>query len=169
MDLENPITQMLRQAEGIGALVQGVSDRQAQWKPDPASWSILEVINHLVDEENEDFRARLDLVLHHPEGAWQSIDPERWVTERGYNQQGLDQSWEAFLTAREESVVWLKGLASPDWTAAYQAPFGRITAGDILAAWVAHDLLHLRQLVELHWAYLVARVEPYSVRYAGVW
>jgi hypothetical protein len=169
MDLESLTTQMLRQAEGIRALVEGVSDRQARWKPDADSWSILEVINHLVDEEREDFRARLDLVLHYPEKAWQSIDPERWVTERGYNQRGLDQSREAFLAVRKESISWLEGLASPDWAAAHEAPFGRIAAGDIMAAWVAHDLLHLRQLVELHWAYLKVRVEPYGVRYAGVW
>jgi hypothetical protein len=169
MDLENLTAEMLRQAEGIGALVQGVSDYQARWKPESVSWSILEVINHLVDEEREDFRPRLDLVLHQPEGVWRSIDPERWVTERGYNQRSLDQSQEAFLAAREESVVWLKELESPDWAAAYEAPFGRIAAGDILAAWVAHDLLHLRQLVELHWAYLEVWVEPYGVRYAGVW
>jgi hypothetical protein len=169
MDLENLTAQMLRQAEGIRTLVQGVSDRQARWKPDPDSWSILEVINHLVDEEREDFRARLDLVLHYPEEAWQSIDPERWVTERGYNQCALDQSREAFLAARAESIAWLREPASPDWATAYEAPFGRIAAGDIMAAWVAHDLLHLRQLVELHWSYLVVRVEPYSVRYAGAW
>ena len=132
-------------------------------------WSILEVTNHLVDEEREDFRARLDLVLHHPEEAWQAIDPERWVTERGYNQHVLDQSREAFLTARRKSVAWLHELTSPDWAAAYEAPFGRITAGDIMAARVAHDLLHLRQLVELHWSYLTVQVEPYSVGYAGVW
>jgi hypothetical protein len=37
-----------------------------------------------------------------------------------------------------------------------------------MAAWLAHDLLHLRPLVELHWAYLVVRAGPYSVVYAGV-
>jgi hypothetical protein len=169
MDLVNLTAQMLRQAEGIQALVQGVSDPQARWKPDPASWSILEVINHLVDEEREDFQPRLDLVLHHPEGAWRSIDPEGWVTEREYNRRDIDQSRQAFPAAREESLIWLNGLESPDWARSFEAPFGRITAGDIMAAWVAHDLLHLRQLVELHWAYLEARIQPYGVRYAGVW
>jgi hypothetical protein len=169
MNLEDLTTRMLRQAEGIRELVHSVSDTQARWKPDPSSWSILEVINHLVDEEREDFRARLDLVLHHPEEAWQSIDPERWVTERRYNQRRLDQSCEAFLAAREDSIAWLRELTVPDWAVAYEAPFGRVAAGDIMAAWVAHDLLHLRQLVELHWAYLVAQVGPYSVRYAGAW
>ena len=46
-------------ADVIAAQVAGVSDEQARWKPDPAQWSILEVMSHLADEEIEDFRARL--------------------------------------------------------------------------------------------------------------
>jgi len=38
-----------------------------------------------------------------------------------------------------------------------------------MAAWVAHDLLHLRQLVELHYAWTVAKAAPYSLQYAGEW
>ncbi len=44
-----------------------------------------------------------------------------------------------------------------------------MTAGDLLAAWVAHDVLHLRQLVELRYAYLVEEAQPNSVGYAGEW
>ena len=39
----------------------------------------------------------------------------------------------------------------------------------MLAAWVAHDLLHLRQLVELHYAWTAQQLQPYSVAYAGDW
>jgi hypothetical protein len=42
-------------------------------------------------------------------------------------------------------------------------------AGDMLAAWVAHDLLHMRQLVELHRTYTVTQLAPYDTRYAGEW
>jgi hypothetical protein len=34
----------------IRLLVEGVSPEQAHLNPDPESWSILEVINHLYDE-----------------------------------------------------------------------------------------------------------------------
>ena len=48
-------------------------------------------------------------------------------------------------------------------------PWGKLTAGDLLASWAAHDLLHLRQLNELRYAYLIQVAAPYSVRYAGDW
>ena len=169
MDLNGFTSQMTSNARRIRALVEGVSDEQACWKPDSASWSILEVINHLYDEEREDFRVRLDFTLHRPGQPWPGIDPEGWVTERAYNQRGLEESLKNFLAAREESLGWLRDLSEPDWEAGYEAPFGRIRAGDLLVSWVGHDLMHMRQLVELQWAYLVDQVEPYGVRYAGVW
>ena len=169
MDLNHLISQMTHNARRICALAEGVSDRQARWKPALASWSILEVVNHLLDEEREDFRAHLDLALHRPGEPWPRIDPEGWVTQRGYNERDPGESLEGFLAAREESLAWLRGLASPNWEATYEAPFGRITAGDIFASWVAHDLLHMRQLVELHWAYTTLLVAPHKVDYAGSW
>lgn len=169
MDIEYFATLMAENAARIRALVRGVSEQQARWRPDPDSWSILEVVNHLLDEERQDFRVRLDYTLYRPGEPWPSIDPGGWVTERAYNQQDLDDSLAQFLSEREASIAWLRTLAGPDWDATCEAPWGPIRAGDLFAAWVAHDLLHTRQLVELHWAYTVAELEPYSVDYAGTW
>jgi hypothetical protein len=60
-------------------------------------------------------------------------------------------------------------LGAADWEARYTAPFGVMSAGDLLASWVAHDVLHMRQLVELHRAYIVHLAEPYNTEYAGPW
>jgi hypothetical protein len=169
MDLEYCIKQLAEDAQRVGALVDGVNEAQARWKPDPDSWSILEVICHLLDEERYDFRVRLDITLHKTNESWPSIDPAGWVTERGYNEQDLAIALQGYLEEREASLAWLRGLERPDWEAAYKAPWGPITAGDLLASWVAHDLLHMRQLVELHWYYKEEQVAPYSTRYAGEW
>jgi hypothetical protein len=169
MDMESLSAKMAENATRIRALVRGVSGQQARWKPDPASWSILEVVNHLLDEERQDFRVRLDYTFHRPGEPWPPIDPEGWVTERQYNQTDLETSLDAFLAEREASLAWLKDLPAPNWQATYEAPWGPIPAGDLFASWVAHDLLHMRQLVELHWAYTTAELGPYRVDYAGVW
>lgn len=169
MDIQRIVTQLDCNAQAIRALVAGCSAQQARWKPDATSWSVLEVINHLLDEEREDFRARIDAALYRSEELWFRINPPGWVTERGYNQRELEPSLQGFLEARAESLEWLRGLGEVDWAQEHQAPFGTIRAGDFLAAWVAHDVLHMRQLVELKWAYLVQEVAPYDVEYAGEW
>lgn len=153
----------------IETMVEGVSDEQARWKPDEAAWSVLEVINHLYDEEMEDFRLRIDYTLYRPGEEWPPIDPEGWVTERHYNGRVLESSVWNFLSARERSLEWLRNLPPSDWDREYRAQFGVIRAGDILASWVVHDLLHLRQLVELQYLYDRERLAPNEAEYAGDW
>ena len=169
MKLDLFISQMEANAQRLRTLAEGVSDEQARWKPDPESWSILEVVHHLRDEEKEDFRVFLDYTLHRPGDTRPKISPQSWVTERKYNEQDPGEALDGFLAARIESLVWLRGLTSPDWESVYKAPWGPIKAGDIFAAWVSHDILHIRQLVRLHWAYTAGLVKPYSSKYAGDW
>lgn len=169
MNLEHFAARMENHARTVQTMVQNVTDEQARWNPNPESWSVLEVVNHLYDEERLDFRVRLDIILHRPGQEWPPIDPEGWVKDRRYNERDLKESLRNFLGARQASLDWLKTLSPPKWDAVYEAPWGPMTAGDMFAAWVAHDLLHLRQLVELQWAYTTQELRPYRVRYAGPW
>jgi hypothetical protein len=152
----------------FAALVDGVGAEQARWKPEPQKWSILEVTCHIADEEVEDFRRRLDLTLHHPGDPWPPIDPQAWATERRYNERELAAALERFLSERRESVEWLRGLAGVDLDLSYEHPrAGRLRAGDLLASWLDHDLIHIRQITRLHHQWLVERALPYRTEYAG--
>jgi hypothetical protein len=169
MDYDYLIRQLSQNARRIEALVRDIPVDEARWKPSPESWSILEVVNHLLDEERGDFRVRLDIILHHPDRQPPSIDPEGWVTERQYNQRDLDESLQGFLDERQKSLEWLESLVAPDWDGEYSMPFGSIRAGDMLAAWVTHDQLHMRQIVEIQRANVEVKARPYSLEYAGEW
>lgn len=164
------IAQLATQAERIRQLCAGVEDEQARWRPEADAWSMLEVVNHLADEERADFRVRLDCILYRPDEPWPPIDPGAWVLERDYNGRDLPESLARFSEAREESLAWLRSLGNPDLDARAAAPWGgALCGGDMLAAWVAHDLLHMRQLVELHYAWTRRQLRPWSVAYAGDW
>ena len=169
MNLPYFITQMASHAQAVKNLASNIPDEQARWKPDADTWSILEVINHLLDEERLDFRVRLEIILRRSSEDWPPINPQGWVTERAYNQRDLGESLAGFLAEREKSLAWLASLDQPDFSTVCRTAFGEMTAGDMYAAWVAHDLLHLRQLVELHYAYTAQAVQPYSPLYAGNW
>ena len=153
----------------VAALARGIPDEQARWKPVATSWSILEVICHLADEEEFDFPVRLKIILEGSDKPWPPIDPPAWVEEHDYLNADLFQTLNRYVNLRNQSLEWLDSLDSPEWTTIYQAPFGELVAGDMLASWAAHDLLHLRQLVELQYAYLIKRASPYKVQYAGEW
>jgi hypothetical protein len=129
MDLEFFLTQMSAHVGAISSLTLGISAEQARWKPDSEKWSILEVINHLYDEERLDFRLRLDIILHHPNQSWPPINPQGWVAEHAYDQRDLVQSVDDFLLERQKSLAWLKGLENPDWNASITAPLASSRRG----------------------------------------
>lgn len=170
MDQHKLADQLGLQAHRIEVLLSGVTDEQMRWKPSPDDWSMLEVINHLVDEEREDFRTRLDILLHRPADPWPPIDPQGWVTARAYNERDPGESLANFLIERERSLTWLRGLANPDWDSSAAAPWGaQFPAGNMAASWATHDLVHMRQLVELHYAWNLRQIAPYDGGYAGDW
>jgi hypothetical protein len=170
MDLKFFIDRLSTNRDVFAGLLKSVSLRQARWKPSPDKWSMLEVINHLYDEEGEDFRARVELVLADPTGPWPPIDPRNWVITRAYNERELDTSLNNFFTEREKSLAWLEELRSPKWDNRHQHAEGRsLSGGDLLASWLAHDFLHIRQLARLHWQYVGAIADPYLTTYGGPW
>jgi hypothetical protein len=169
MDKQFYVALLVAHACTIRGLAQGLTAEQAHWKPNVGSWSVVEVINHLVDEEVEDFRAHLAGLHSRPIQPWTAIDPQGWVTARRYQDRQLEQSLEAFLQARSESLAWLESLAAPDWTLVYDMVWGKLSAGDLLASWAAHDLLHIRQLTELNYTLLAMASLPERVAYAGDW
>ncbi len=169
MDFDTLYLELIDSTNMIMALLAGVSQDEARLKPDPESWSVLEVVCHLYDEEREDFREHLDFILNRRGQEWHRIDPPGWVTERQYNSRDFRDMKEKFFGERSRSLDWLKGLAGADWEASYASPFGTMKAGDMFASWVAHDNLHLRQLVELRRARLERISQPYSIAYAGDW
>jgi hypothetical protein len=153
----------------VAALARGIPEQQARWKPMETSWSILEVICHLADEEEFDFPVRLKLIMEGSERPWPTIDPQGWVEEHEYLKSDLYEVLNRYVKLRNQSLEWLDSLETPDWAEVVQSPSGDMVAGDMLASWAAHDLLHLRQLVELNYAYLIKRASPFKVDYAGEW
>jgi hypothetical protein len=44
-----------------------------------------------------------------------------------------------------------------------------MTAARLAASWLAHDLLHIRQIAKLHCDWVVAEAKPEEVSHAGKW
>ncbi|MBL8063468.1 MAG: DinB family protein [Anaerolineales bacterium] len=153
----------------IRALLAGVGAEEARIKPSKGTWSILEVTCHLYDEEREDFREHLDFILHRQHEEWHAIAPQAWVKLRKYNEQDFGKMKGNFFRERTKSLAWLKSLKNADWNIRFKSQFGSMRAGDMFASWVAHDNLHIRQLVELRRWHIEKDSKPYKIRYAGEW
>lgn len=154
----------------LRAACAGLTDDDALYRADGAAWSILEIVCHLADEEESDFPLRLERTLNDPSAPWDPIDPEGWATSRRYREQSLADQLDRFESLRERRVAWLRSLASPDWDATHVHPKGHVfRAGDLLAAWSAHDALHLRQIAKRLFELSQRDGQGYETDYAGEW
>jgi len=170
IDIEEIVRHLTGNAGAMRALYQTISEDQAKWKPDPDTWSLEEVMQHVYNEERIDFRKHLKEMLSDPPQPWGKSRPEEHIS-------GIDwrQSLDGFLDERRASLDWLEALESPNWDKSSQVSSGpagdvwSLSAGDVLVSWVAHDFLHLRQMNELLYAWNEKDASPYSVQYAGGW
>lgn len=170
MEFDILYQELRNSTEIINTLLLGISQEEAQYKPTPETWSILEVTCHLHDIEREDFREHLDFILHRQGEEYHVIDPQAWVKARKYNEQDFQEMQDRFFSERRISLQWLKGLAADtDWDITYTSNYGSLTAGEMFCSWVAHDNLHIRQLVELRRARIEQITKPYPIEYAGEW
>lgn len=170
IDADRLIVRLDRCADALPAIVSCIAHEDARWRPDENSWSLLEIVCHLADEEVDDFRTRTILTLHQPDADWPPIDPQGWATQREYQSQSLPEQIERFVHLRRESVAILNDLDDPDWSRTHSHPsFGAMSAGQMLASWCAHDALHLRQISRRMYQ-LVERDAPgVDLMYAGSW
>ena len=61
--IEAMISPLEASGRSIAAAYEGLDEESARWRPGPARWSLLEILCHLLDEEREDFRRRIALLL----------------------------------------------------------------------------------------------------------
>lgn len=169
MDRPYLINQLARQGDVFRTMFTGLTPEEIRWKPAPDKWCALEIICHLYDEEREDFRARLTSVLETPDQPFTKIDPQAWVTEREYMDQDPNLKLADFLSERNKSVKWLRGLTDAPWSNTYVHPkVGPVSCDLLLTNWVAHDIHHIRQLNNLRYGYL-ASISVVPLDYAGKW
>ena len=149
------ITNLESNGKEFQHVLSGLSKEEILYKPKPQKWCLLEVVCHLHDEEREDFRERVKSVLENPETPFRKIDPVAWVTQRKYMEQDFEYILSNFLTERAETIKWLRSLKEPRWDHAYIHPkVGPVTASLLLTNWLAHDYLHMRQILKLKYDFL---------------
>ena len=166
---------LLTAARAELAQMPGVLDRllggldAAAWRarPAPAEWAPVEIVCHLRDEETEDFGARVRVVA---EGGdrFTPIDPERWAVDRVYLEDDGPRALAAFRERRTTNLAFLTTLAPARLAGAVTHPrTGSLSGLDLLAAWVAHDRLHVAQLAATLARSWAEHWRPLRTEYAG--
>ncbi len=163
------IDELNNNKEIIVRLLSDLPSQLEKWKYENDNWCIIEVLCHLVDEEVHDFRARFLSLIRDPTKPFEPIDPQGWVLARGYIHQDLSSKLIEFEKKRTESINLLKDLEEISWENIYQHPtLGAMTPKMILTNWLAHDYLHIKQILRIKHKFL-ANLSNESLSYAGTW
>lgn len=170
MNHEALIARMAAFPAALRAAASVVCVADAHFKPAPEHWSILEICCHLLDEEREDFEARLRSTLEDPKRVWAELNHDQIAERRGYNARDLATVLDSFTQERARTIAWLRTLVAADWGSTHQHPhFGPLRAGDLMASWSAHDALHLRQVAKRLYNLTQRDASAFKLSYAGEW
>lgn len=163
MDVDEARSRLSLGLDLVASAVAGLDDDEAWFAPRPGAWSVRDVLAHLAHGEANDFRGRLRATLQDPDRAWAGVDAEAVVLAARRERASVHDALERFRAERAVSLAWLASLDAPDLDRApAHGPADR-RAGDLLAAWVAHDLHRVDQIVRLRLGWWCLHAAPYSV------
>jgi hypothetical protein len=150
---ENPCAgyeQLRAMPQVLRALLTGVTEDEARWKPAPGRWSVLEVLGHLAHVEGRGFRGRVLTMLREENPAIDNYDPEAYAAAGEYDAPSLGAALDEFARERGRSLGVLRSLTRETTSrTGRHSKLGTVTILALLNEWPFHDLCHLRQIAEL--------------------
>jgi len=168
-NLENTIALLERIPWTLSTLLRGLPEMWTDSNEGENTWSVHEVVAHLIHAEHEDWIPRARVILKSgEEGVFAPFDREGHTRySRGKT---LDQLLDDFAQARATGLGELRAmkLTAEDLRRRGRHPsFGVVTLSELLATWAAHDLTHLHQISRIMAFQYREAVGPW-VRFLGV-
>ena len=145
--LEDAVAILERTPAALGALLRGVPDTWARATEGEDTWSPYDVVGHLAHGERADWIPRARHILSGDPRPFEPFDRAAQFSES--EGKSLADLLAEFTELRGSSVAELlaMNLSEADLLRTGRHPdFGEVTLGQLLAAWVVHDLDHVAQI-----------------------
>ena len=167
--VEDTIAVLDRMPAALDALLRGLPERWTAGTEGADTWSVTEVIAHLIHGERTDWMPRVTVILERgPSGEFVPFD------RQGHRQEmhgkPLAALLDEFAGARTANLSALRALnlTAGDLSRTGRHPaFGTVTLSQLLATWAAHDLTHLHQISRIMAVQYRELVGPWT-EYLGV-
>jgi hypothetical protein len=126
--------------------IRRLSPKQLKWKPEPAKWSIAEILAHLADTEIV-ASWRMRSIIGANGTTIQPFDQDAWALAFHYNQRDAKQSLELFRLLRENNLAMLKALPKEAWDSyGMHLERGKETLAHLARLFAGHDTNHVLQV-----------------------
>ena len=168
-NLPDTISLLARTPVTLNALLRDLPETWTRRNEGENTWSVFDVVGHLIHGERTDWMPRARIVLQ--SGEARTFEPfDRWAQARESQGKSLEQLLDEFARLRSESLSELRGLnlRPEDFARRGRHPaLGVVTLSELLAAWAAHDLTHLHQISRIMAHQYREAVGPWS-KFLGV-
>ena len=164
MRLEEAVALLERTPAAVGALLDGLPETFVRATEGEGTWSPYDVVGHLVYGERADWMERSRQVLAGDPRPFTPFD--RTAMFRESEGKSLGELLAEFTELRGRNVAELRGLNLVDadlGRTGRHPDFGEVTLGQLLAAWVVHDLDHLAQVARTMAKVYAEAVGPWAV------
>jgi len=126
--------------------IQGLTPKQMRWKPEPAKWSIAEILAHLADGEIV-AGWRLRSVVGQNGVTIQAYDQNAWAAVFDYGKRDAKLSLETFRVLRDNNLAMLKALPREAWeNHGMHQERGKETVAHLVRMFAGHDTNHVLQI-----------------------
>lgn len=168
-NLQQTMALLTRTPAALDALVRDLAESWTSRNEGEKTWSVFDILGHLIHGERTDWIPRARMVLEFGESrAFERFD--RWAQERESRGKSQGQLLDEFARLRAENLDELRGmnLRQEDLEKRGSHPaLGVVTLSHLLAAWAAHDLTHLHQISRVMAHQYREAVGPWT-KYLGV-
>ena len=162
-NLQNSIILLARTPAALNTLLRDLPEEWTFANEGANTWSVFDVIGHLIHGERTDWMIRARIILQ--SGESRPFDRfDRFAQERESQGKTLPQLLDEFALLRSQNLAELRALnlQAEDLQKRGKHPaLGTVTLSQLLATWAAHDLTHVHQ---------ISRIMAYQYRDAvGPW
>jgi uncharacterized damage-inducible protein DinB len=146
--LESAQEILRRTPPALANLVRDLPEDWVRQNEGPGTWSVFDVVGHLIHGERTDWIPRARIILHH--GTRKTFEPfDRFAQFQASRDKSLNQLLDEFSALRARNLAELAGFRLGPEQLALQGrhpELGPVTLRQLLSTWVAHDLDHLVQV-----------------------
>jgi hypothetical protein len=128
--------------------LNGLTEAEADRRPDPERFTIREIMAHLAEWE-EVFLLRMQRIANETYPTLEGYDEWAWATEHHYAATDPREQAALFRERRGRIISFLRARTAEEWERAGLRPeIGAITLEALALLVPLHDLYHLKQIYE---------------------
>ena len=168
-NLQHTISLLSRTPAALDALLRDLPPAWTLSNEGDNTFSVFDVVGHLIHAEHTDWMPRIRCILQHGEG--QTFETfNRAGHEKETQGKSLEQLLDEFAQVRSDNLRALGALnlETEDLQRRGRHPaFGVVTLSQLLATWATHDMTHLHQISRILAHQYRDAVGPW-IKYLGV-